>query len=65
MGEKVTVYCPSCNRKVGVYDGRSSINMFSVCQKCRKMVIYDIITKETYLDELPERATSSGHRFFK
>ena len=63
MGEPVTVYCPSCKRKAGVYDGRSSINLFSVCNKCRKMVIYDIQTKETTIEELPQRTTSSGMRF--
>lgn len=63
MGNPVTVYCPECKRKVGVYDGRASINLFSECQKCRKLVIYDIRTKETTIERLPDRTTSLGRRF--
>lgn len=62
--EPVTVYCPKCGRKVGTYDGRASVNFFSSCRKCRKMVIYNIFTKETTVKQIPPRNCSSGKAFY-
>lgn len=58
-GEKI-VYCPKCGRRVGKYDGKSSINLITRCNHCRKQVIYDIETEETRIKPLPARTTSSG-----
>ena len=59
----VTVYCPKCGRRVGEYDGKSSINLIAKCKHCRKQVIYNIETKETILKPLPARTTSGGLTF--
>lgn len=63
MAEPVKVYCPKCNRYVGTYDGKASINLVTKCKNCRKQVIYDINTKETRIKPLPQRQTSSGMFF--
>lgn len=67
MGENMTnkteVYCPQCHRRVGTYDGRSSINLVCKCKKCNKKVVYHIDTGETELKPLPRRTTSSGMTF--
>ena len=63
MAESVVVYCPRCGRKVGTYDGKSSINFVTKCVKCQKQVVYDIKTKETRIKPLPKRQTSSGVTF--
>ncbi len=63
MAKQVTVYCPRCKRKVGVYDGKSSINLITRCRKCRVQVVYDIKTGETRTKPLPQRQTSSGITF--
>ena len=63
MAEAKKIYCPKCNSHVGTYDGKSSVNFVTRCNKCRKRVIYDIATGETRIKELPARATSSGMTF--
>lgn len=55
-----TIYCPICHRRVGVYDGKSTINVIMRCKKCRKQVVYNIETGETTAKSLPPRTTSSG-----
>lgn len=63
MAEPVKVYCPKCNRYVGTYDGKSSINLITRCRNCRIQVVYDIKTGETKTKPLPQRTTSSGVTF--
>lgn len=63
MSEPKTIYCPKCGRKVGTYDGKSSINFIGRCNHCRKQVVYDIGTKETKTKPIPQRTTSSGMTF--
>ena len=64
MSEPKTIYCPRCNRRVAQWDGRSSINVIAKCQKCNKLVVYDIKTEEVKRKIVPERTTSSGMRFY-
>lgn len=61
MGE--SILCPRCHRKVGTYDGRSTIDKIITCRKCRKLVMYRVETKETELKDIPPRACSSGMTF--
>lgn len=61
--ESKTIYCPRCGRKVTTYDGKSTMNPFAKCKKCKKLVIYDIEHDKTLLKPLPERQTSSGVTF--
>lgn len=63
MAEQKIIYCPKCGRKVGTYDGKSSINLITRCKKCQVQVIYDITTGETKTKSLPKRQTSSGMTF--
>lgn len=61
--EPKTIFCPSCNRKVGAWDGRSSINLITRCKKCNKRVIYRVDTGEIEIKPLPQRNCSSGLTF--
>lgn len=63
MSKPKTIYCPSCGRKVGAYDGRSTINHISRCKNCNKRVVYHIDTGETEIKPLPKRKCSSGMTF--
>jgi endogenous inhibitor of DNA gyrase (YacG/DUF329 family) len=62
--EKTSIYCPLCKRKVAVHDGRGTLYIDVKCGQCNKLVIYKPDTKETIVRRLPERATSSGLRFY-
>lgn len=58
-----SILCPRCHRKVGTYDGKSTIDKIITCRKCRKLVIYRVVTGETELKLIPPRACSSGMTF--
>ena len=58
-----TILCPSCNHKVGTYDGRSTINFIARCRKCNKRVVYHVDTGEIELKPLPPRECGSGLTF--
>ena len=60
---ETTIYCPKCKRKVGTYDGRSTINKLCKCKHCNIGITYDINTLETRVRKLSERKTSSGVTF--
>ena len=51
--EKQTIYCPSCGRKVGEYDGRATIPVDCKCKKCNKRVRFNPDTGKTELKKLP------------
>jgi phage FluMu protein Com len=59
-----TIYCPKCKRIVAHYDGRSTINIITKCEKCRKRVVYHIDTDVTEIKDIPQRASSSGMTFY-
>lgn len=59
-----TIYCPTCNRKVATYDGRSTTEIDVACRKCEKLVVYDPMCNVTKVKALPERTTASGCRFY-
>lgn len=61
--ERKSILCPACGRKVGEYDGRSTIPLKRSCQKCVKMVVYDMKTGNTDIKDLPPRKSSSGVMF--
>lgn len=63
MDKPLEIYCPVCNRKVGLWDGKSSINLVSKCVKCQKLVVFMPKTKDVVSKPLPPRATSSGKTF--
>jgi hypothetical protein len=64
MSEAKTIYCPRCERKVAVYDGRSTSNVVTHCKKCRMRVVYHIDTEKTEIKKIPHRNTSSGMTFW-
>ena len=63
MTEPKTIYCPQCGRRVGKYDGKSSINLVMKCRKCNKRVVYQIDTGKKEIKAIPKRSCSSGLRF--
>lgn len=64
MSEPKTIYCPKCGRKVATWDGRSTINISVKCKKCNKLVVYNVENENVEIKEIPQRATSSGMRFY-
>lgn len=58
--EAKTIYCPRCGRKVGTYDGKSTVHKTIKCKKCNKLVVYNVDTGKTKVTKLPERNCSSG-----
>ena len=59
-----TIYCPKCRRKVATWDGKSKINIQVKCNKCKKLVVYEIDSEKTIIKDLPKRNQSSGMRFY-
>ena len=64
MSEPKTIYCLKCGRKVATWDGRSTFNISAKCNKCKKLVVYNIENEKTEIKEIPQRETSSGMRFY-
>ena len=58
------IYCPGCNRKVGTWDGRSTMNVIANCRKCNKRVVYRIETGKMEIKPIPPRNCSSGMIFY-
>lgn len=58
------IYCPQCNRKIGIYDGRSTIDHIMTCRKCKKKVIYHVQSGEVESKSMPQRNCSSGMTFY-
>lgn len=62
--EPKTIYCPRCGRRVGQWDGKSTINVIVLkCRRCWKRVVYYIDSDETKLEPVPTRNCSSGMTF--
>jgi hypothetical protein len=61
--EKI-IYCPKCGRKAALYDGKSSMTMKIKCRNCSRLVVYDAIKDEVGQENMPERTTGSGLRFY-
>lgn len=64
MAEPKTIYCPNCGRKVGTYDGQSTINFMANCRKCNKRVVYNVDIEKTEIKDIPPRNCSSGMTFY-
>ena len=62
MAEK-KIYCPICGRKVGTYDGKSTINKVMDCRKYNKRIVYHVKTDEVEVKKIPIRNSSSGVTF--
>lgn len=60
---KKTIYCPKCHRRVGQWDGRSTINVICRCKKCNKRIVYHVDTGEVERKDIPKRNCSSGVTF--
>lgn len=58
----ITITCPSCKRKVGTHDGRSTIPKIIDCKRCEKRIVY-YPDGLTILKEIPKRNSSSGVTF--
>lgn len=42
-----SIYCPDCGRKVMTHDGKGTIPISNLCEKCGKIVTYFPETNET------------------
>jgi hypothetical protein len=62
MREPVKVYC-SCGRRVGTWDGKSTINVICKCKHCEKRVVYHVDNGVTEIKDVPPRQSSSGMNF--
>ena len=63
MAEPKTIYCPRCGRKVGIWDGKSTMDIHFRCKKCKKQVVYHSCNGVLEMKKLPQRNTSSGMSF--
>lgn len=54
------IYCPQCKKKIGTYDGQSSINLIMHCKTCKKRIVYYVDTDEIEIKPIPPRNCSSG-----
>ena len=63
MSYTQNIYCPNCNRKVGRYDGRGTMNKYIKCRKCKKMICFYPDGNKTEVKPMPPRATASGMTF--
>lgn len=61
---KKTIYCPTCNRKVAEYDGKSTTDIEVACNKCKKLVVFKPGCRVTKEKPLPSKTTASGCRFY-
>ena len=57
-----TILCPSCKRKLGTHDGRSTIPKVIDCRKCNKRIVYSP-ENGIVVRQIPERNSSSGVTF--
>lgn len=64
MDNRKTIYCPRCNRKIGSWDGKSTISNEYLCKKCKKLIVYEAKTDDLKICFVPQRNTSSGKRFY-
>lgn len=60
---KVDVYCPICEQKLGRYDGKSKIPVIVNCYKCKKQVVLDAASHKFKVKNIPERNCTSGMTF--
>ena len=63
MSSARTIYCPNCHRKVGSYDGKSTMNKYIECRKCKKMICFYPENNAVEVKDIPKRVTSSGMTF--
>ena len=63
MTKQKTIYCPICGRKVGIWDGKSTMDLYFRCKKCKKQVVYHVCNGVLEIKKLPQRNTSSGMSF--
>lgn len=62
--EQTKIKCPKCHITVMTYDGRSTMNKIVKCRICQHKVIYNPMTNETILGDIPVRECGSGLRFY-
>lgn len=61
---KKNIYCPHCGRKTGEVETVSTMALPTKCKKCNILVVYIGETGEVKTQEIPQRKTSSGKRFY-
>ena len=57
------IYCGKCGRRVGTWDGKSTINVICVCKKCNKKVVYNVDNGTTEVKDRNPRPNSSSVNF--
>lgn len=62
--EKEPIYCPMCYEKIGMWDGKASIEQRRCCHKCKSMIAFDPKTKKERIMPIPKRTCSSGMTFY-
>lgn len=64
MSRPKNIYCPTCGKKVGKWDGRSTMSYITRCDFCKKRIVYHVSTGKTESKPLPPREYSSGLAFY-
>ena len=63
MPNPKVMYCSKCKKRVGAWDGKSTIDVICKCTRCNKRIIYHVASGVTETKELPPRTSSSGVNF--
>lgn len=58
------VRCPYCGKRVAYYDGRTSVDIETVCRPCHLKVVYHVATGRRKISEYPVRNIASGTRIW-
>lgn len=58
------IYCPICGRRVLRYDGKTTMNLSSLCRKCNKLVCYYPEDGTVVVKSKPNRISTSGKRYW-
>lgn len=63
MRKPKIIYCKKCGRRVGTWDGKSTINVICKCKNCNKRIVYHVENGVTEIKDVPPRQSSSGLNF--
>lgn len=63
-GEKKTIYCPLCNRKMFEVRKGFGCELRRKCKNCNRLIVYNPPETHPLVKPVPKRNTSSGMIFY-